>query len=130
MPLAPARVPRGARELIAGPQLAAADLRCRDVDVIRSGVEPGKSHETVTLREDVEHAADLCRLYIPLAPPLGLGPRARFSFGLARALFLHGGLPGVVPARLLGIAARAAAPAAPRTRLPLLLLHFLLTLFS
>src|SRR4051812_44726285 len=129
MPLAPARLPRRSHELIAGPQLAAADLRCGDVDVIRSGVEPGKSHEPVTLRQDVEHAADLCRLYIRLAPPLRLGLGPRFGFSLARALFLRGGLPGVVPGRLLGIAARAAAPAAPRARPPPLLFRFRLALF-
>ena len=57
--LAAARLPGGAAHLVARAELAAADLRCRHVDVSLRLAHPAEAQEAVALRHPVEHASDL-----------------------------------------------------------------------
>ena len=87
--LAAARGPRGARDLVAGAQLAAPDLGGGDVDVALLGLAVREAEEPVTLGHAVEHAGHVLGLDV---------------------------LVGRVGARRLVVAARRGAPASPWPR--------------
>ena len=87
--LAAARRPRRAGDLVAGAQLAAADLGGGDVDVALGGAQPAQAQEAVALGHPVEDAGDLLGLRLvarspPRAPrrtprPLGSSRSARLA---------------------------------------------------
>ena len=60
--LAATRLARRPGDLVAGAQLAAADLRSGDVDVAVGGLEAGEAEEAVTLGQHVEDAGDGLRV--------------------------------------------------------------------
>ena len=72
MALAAARLARGPRHLVAGAQLAAANLGGRDVDVAGVGLEPAQAQEPVALGKDVEHPGDLLGRLVRVARALGV----------------------------------------------------------
>src|SRR6185295_5561818 len=84
--------------LVARPQLTAADLGSRDVDVVGARFDPPKPQEAVTLRGDFKRPGRLRgihlfeRLPFPIRPwlTLGLGLRLGLS-GLGLAGFATGG---------------------------------------
>ena len=93
MALAAARRARRPGDLVAGAQLAAADLGGRDVDVVGVRLEPVQPQEPVALRRDLEDPGDLLggRLLEPLAlalrlAPFRLGAPARLGLRLALGL--------------------------------------------
>ena len=78
MALAAARRARRAGDLVAGAQLAAADLRGGDVDVALGLVQAAQAQEAVALRHPVEDAGD--RLGLGSRPPRsGLAPASSAS---------------------------------------------------
>jgi len=122
---APRRTDRS-RDLVAGPQLAAADLRRGDVNVAAGGRERVAAQEAAAVGKNVEHAGarlgvglDLVvrRLGLAIGPgarPRGRVPLAALTPCAGRAAARH----GLVLAGLLGFGAPAAARPPGATRAP------------
>ncbi len=122
MPLASAGGAGRAADLVAGPQLAAADLGGADVDVALVGAEALEPQESIALRHSVEHAGDILGL--------DLGVVLAFPLALVIVRLLRGGL--VIPIAIAlpspGTAAAATAPAAAASAPGLLALGRLVAL--
>ena len=114
--LAAARRPRRAAHLVAGPQLAAADLRGGDVDVALGLVQAAQPQEAVALRHPVEHPGDRLglRLLSSARPPARSPPLVGLLLGPLLRLAVRP-LEARVD-RLLAAAGRPSpAPRAPRS---------------
>jgi hypothetical protein len=122
MALVAARRPHRALDLVAGPQLAAADLRRRDVDVLGRVRERLRPHEAASVGKDVEHAAaHLGVLVVGVRVVVIVGLRRGLGLGLwstrtARPLLASGALVVVLVAAGPAATTPAAAAAAARTR--------------
>ena len=103
MSLVAPRRPHRATDLIAGTQLAAPDLRGRDVRLVTAS-----THEAAAVGQDVEHAGD---------ETLVLGGRLVFGRGLFGGVLLHGRLVlnGLLVAVRLPLGAAPTSTAAPAT---------------